>query len=219
MLSRSAQAQNAAYILSHGGLVVFPTDTVLGVAAALNQPGAIARLYALKERPREQATAVLISSIDQVQLMTDAPLSTDASRILLNWWPGPLTVILPRQGESRFAESLDLICGEKKKIGMRLPDHGLTLQIIDKLGAPLVATSANYRGKNAPESFQELDKQFASEVDFVIENGQGSGVASTVIDLSTTPYTLLRQGAITTDDLSHSRQSRKQPMTFSPDNS
>jgi L-threonylcarbamoyladenylate synthase len=201
MPSLHADALNAAYILRQEGVIVFPTDTVLGVAASLHSYKAVFRLYEIKTRPQSQATAVLISSIDQIQYLSHQQLTDEMNQMLLKFWPGELTVILKRRTDSPYEETLSYISGGKDKIGIRLPNHALTLQIIEQLGHPLVASSANLKGEPAPQKSILLDPCVREQVDHVVEGAAGSGTASTVIDLTTTPFTLLRPGSVTIQDL------------------
>lgn len=212
MPTRRALAKEGAYTLSQNGLVIFPTDTVYGIGASLHAPGAIHRLYTLKHRPQSQATALLLSSIDQIQWVSDQTLPAEAEETLLNLWPGALTVVLKRRFDGPYNEGLELICGGTNHVGVRVPQHALVLEMIGALGHPLVASSANPRGGSAPRNFEEINPMLIESVDVALHGDSGSGTASTVIDLTTTPFTLIRQGSITTADLQ--TKPTREPLTF-----
>ncbi len=206
MSTLKALALNGAYHLQNNGVVVFPTDTVYGIGASLASPFAIRKLYEVKRRSDDMPTAVLISSIDQIQYLSDQKLSPEAEKILLKFWPGALTILLHRRQDSQYNIGLDLICGDRPKIGIRLPNHALTLQLIELNKNPVVASSANFKGAEPPQSYNQIDPEFLEQVDLAIDHKLGSGTASTVIDLTTTPFTLLRQGEISTVHLQQLRE-------------
>ncbi|HNT30689.1 MAG TPA: L-threonylcarbamoyladenylate synthase [bacterium] len=202
MTAQPSQLEAAADILRHNGVAVFPTDTVYGIGAALGSTAGIRKLYACKKRPLDQPTAVLISSVDQLQELTDSMISGKLKLLLADCWPGALTIILPQSRTSRFAEGLKLICGSQGKIGIRLPDHDLTRSLISMLDEPLVASSANTKGALAPTARTALEPELEKAVDIILDGTCGSGISSTVLDLTTTPYTIIRAGEVTAEQIS-----------------
>ena len=128
--------------LRAGGAVVVPTDTVYGLAVRADLPGAVDRLAALKDRAAEQPVAVLVASIEQADAV--GLLSVDARRLAERWWPGPLTLVLPRRA------GLDWDLGEPAgTVGVRVPDHDLVRGLASAVG-PLATTSANRHGDADP---------------------------------------------------------------------
>jgi L-threonylcarbamoyladenylate synthase len=181
-------------ILHQGGLIAFPTDTIYGVAADPFNPAAIQRIYAAKERPDEKALPVLISSLvqlDELVLFVDERLR----RIANAFWPGPLTLILPKN--PRVPTDLT----PYPTIGVRMPNLPFTLALINETG-PLATTSANISGGPNPVDAASVMAQLGGRIDLVMDGGPTPGpTASTVADLSGPQITILRQGPISLVDL------------------
>ena len=187
----------AVQLLKSDGIIILPTDTVCGIAASLSCPEAVKRLYQIKERPLDQATALLIASTHDITALSTVMFSPAVEKLLARYWPGGLTIVVPRRFDSPYNQGLDLVCGGVAKVGLRIPDHPVTLEVIKALGAPLVASSANLRGKPAPGTTADLDPELLPSVDAVIEGTCSSGVSSTVLDLSVVPPRVLREGDLT----------------------
>jgi L-threonylcarbamoyladenylate synthase len=178
----------AAEIIRSGGLVVFPTETVYGIAANLLDAKAIERLYRVKARPEGKPFTVHISDLSMIAKM-GCEISGKAEKLMAQFWPGPLTIILgSRQGE---------------KTGFRMPANKIALELIRASGVPVVAPSANLSGRPAPVTAQEAMADLADKVDMVIDAGRTEvGLESTVVDLTVDPFRILRAGAIKEDELS-----------------
>lgn len=181
----------AVRTLQRGGLVVFPTDTVYGVGCDLRNTTALERLYTAKERPRDMAIPVLVSGPEQVhQVAREVPeaLSVVAAR----FWPGGLTVILPRQPDLP-----DILTAGGDTIAVRLPDHPLARALIAAAGGALAVSSANRSGSLAPDTAEGALADLNGRVELVLNGGTcPGGVASSIIDLSASPPHLLRRGAL-----------------------
>jgi L-threonylcarbamoyladenylate synthase len=184
----------AKSILHQGGLIAFPTDTIYGVAADPFNPAAIQRIYDAKQRPDEKALPVLISSLvqlDELVLFVDERLR----RIANAFWPGPLTLILPKN--PRVPTDLT----PYRTIGIRMPNLAFTLALLNETG-PLATTSANISGGPNPVDAASVMAQLGGRIDLVLDGGPTPGpTASTVADLSGPEITILRQGPITLTDL------------------
>ncbi|OIP97128.1 threonylcarbamoyl-AMP synthase [Candidatus Wirthbacteria bacterium CG2_30_54_11] len=189
--------EKAVKLLMTEGIIVLPTDTVCGVSASLGCPEAIRKLYRIKERPLDQATALLIGSIKDIPALSPVTFSTEIKCLLDRCWPGGLTIIVPRRFDSLYDQGLDLVCDGAANVGLRIPDHPVTLEVIRALGSPLVASSANLRGKPAPGSTAELEPELKYLADGIIEGTCSAGVSSTVIDLTASPVKILREGFLT----------------------
>lgn len=173
----------AAELLALGEIVAFPTDTVYGVAVAASHPERVARLFDLKGRPLDRRIPVLVADLSQA--VATGWLADERARLLAErFWPGPLTLVLAGPEETR---------------GFRAPDHPVALALIRAAG-PLFTTSANRSDEPETLGADEVLIAFATRQDelaAVVDGGQvPGGVASTVIDLSTTPARLLRDGPI-----------------------
>jgi L-threonylcarbamoyladenylate synthase len=186
----------AANLLKQGELVVFPTDTVYGIGAAVDRPDAVARLYVAKGRPLDRPIPVLISNFDQVERLArnvDARLE----RFLRNYWPGGLTVVL------EAAEWLPReIVGDTGHVGLRIPDHEVAVALIDAAGGAIATTSANRSGEPAATTPEDAFDALADEAALVLDGGMSpGGTNSTVVAIEQGRVTILRQGAIASSAL------------------
>ena len=179
----------AADVLRAGGVVLLPTDTVYGIAVATDVPGATARLFSLKGRDRHVPIAVLVADAAQAWTIVLPPVP-DAARVLATrWWPGALTLVLPRDP----AWEVDL-GGDGTTVGVRCPDHELIRALCRSVG-PLATTSANRHGRPTPSTAQEAAAELGG-VDLVVDGGHLPGTPSTVVDCTVDPVCVLREGAI-----------------------
>lgn len=186
--------QRAGQILQNGGLVAFPTDTVYGLAAQLDLPKAIQRLYEAKDREAGKAIAVLVGSIEQLELVATG-LSEQAARLAARYWPGALTLVLPRRMD--LPEELSAL----PTVGVRMPDHPFALALLRASG-PLAVTSANRSGETSPQTAGDVLAQLDGRVELVLDGGQcPGGVPSTVVDCTGAELRILRQGAILAEEI------------------
>jgi L-threonylcarbamoyladenylate synthase len=178
--------EKAADIVRQGGLVVFPTETVYGIAVMYGNSKAVERLYRVKRRKPDKPLTVHISSSSSID--SYGCIISDNARILMNrYWPGPLTLVLP------------LLSGEGT-LGFRLPDHPVALALIDAVGGGVFAPSANLSGSKSPVTAGEAYEQFGNEIDMYIDAGKtGYGKDSTVIDMTGDKPVILREGALSKD--------------------
>ncbi|MCJ7537808.1 MAG: L-threonylcarbamoyladenylate synthase [Anaerolineales bacterium] len=185
---------HAVDILQNGGLVAFPTDTVYGLAALPSRDEFIECLYMVKGRESSRAIAILISSAEQLSEVSISP--NDTARKLANrFWPGPLTLIVPRH------PNLPDVLSPNPTIGVRVPDHELALQLL-RLTGPLGVTSANLSGHENTTTAQEVLQQLDGRIHLLIDGGKSPGsVPSTVVDCSTEEPIILRSGPIDLDEI------------------
>jgi len=182
--------------LGRGCLIAFPTDTVYGVGANAGNRRAIRRLFEAKQRPSAKPLPVLIP--DRDALTACARIVPAAAWALAEaFWPGPLTIILPRS---------DAICAEAvaggDTVGLRVPDHPVALQVLRAVGGPMAVTSANLSGEESTVSGAEVLRSLGPWLEVLIDaESPGSGLPSTVLDLTTSPPCLLRRGALTVEEL------------------
>lgn len=183
--------QAAAEILRTGGLVAVPTETVYGLAADATQERAVRANYDAKGRPETKPLNVLVDGMPMVETVCrDIP--EDAYRLAEAFWPGPLTMILWGNGS---LPSIVPAGGETQ--GVRCPDHSDTLAVIRALGRPLACPSANLSGRLSPKSADEVLTQLGGRIDGVLDGGECTvGVESTILDLTVTPYRILRRGGL-----------------------
>jgi L-threonylcarbamoyladenylate synthase len=184
--------QEAISVLRDGGIIIFPTDTAYGIGCRIDNESAVDRLFAIRKRPETKATPVLVSSREMVQNWVDE-VPEQAEELMRKYWPGGLTIVL----NSNTTRVVKLVKGGGNTLGVRMPDHSDLIQIIEGVGIPIIGSSANFAGEKTPFSFEEIDPQLIKSVDFVFP-GETSGIkqSSTVVDCTTEPYKILREGAI-----------------------
>ena len=184
--------------LQQGALMAFPTDTVWGIGCSSEINETVLRLYPLKNRPINQPTALLISNPTDLELYCET-ISKHLHNIVARFWPGALTIILKVK---RIYWDRPF-CSKEGTIGFRIPDYAPLRFIIQSLGSPLVASSANERGEQPLQSSDEIMQQFNDKIDAVVTSDVSfSGQkASTVLDASVSPCTIVREGAISRFDL------------------
>jgi tRNA threonylcarbamoyl adenosine modification protein (Sua5/YciO/YrdC/YwlC family) len=186
----------AAAALQGGLLVGLPTDTVYGLAAAAEVPGATDRLFAAKGRGGEVPVAVLCADADQALALADPDtLGDDVRRIAARIWPGPLTLVLRRRPDLAYA------LGEPvATIGVRCPDEPLVLALAAAVG-PLATSSANRHGQPTPPTAAGVAEHFGADVALVVDGGERTAPPSTVVDAAGPEWRVLREGGLTLADL------------------
>lgn len=187
----SDDVQQAASLLRQGKLVALPTETVYGLAADATQEDAVQANYDAKGRPETKPLNVLVDGMAMVETVCrDIP--ADAYQLAEAFWPGPLTMIL--WGNSALPSIVPAGGGTQ---GVRCPNHPDTLAVIKALGRPLACPSANLSGQPSPKSANDVLAQLGGNIDAVLDGGPCSvGVESTILDLTATPYRILRQGGL-----------------------
>jgi len=178
----------AASALRAGLVVVVPTDTVYGVAADPFRPGACDRLFAAKGRPHHVQLPVLVDGPDQAAAL--AEVGAGARALMARFWPGALTIVLPRRPEV----AVDL-GDDRSTVGVRCPDHAVPRRLCAEVG-PLATTSANRHGGATPATAREVAELLGRAVDVVIDGGPCTGSPSTVVDCTGPELRLLRAGAL-----------------------
>ncbi|HOW90869.1 MAG TPA: L-threonylcarbamoyladenylate synthase [Anaerolineaceae bacterium] len=184
-----ASIQTALELLREGEIVAFPTDTVYGLGAnAFYSPGII-KLFEAKGRDANKAIAVLIGNIEQIGMLTDQ-INENAVILAKKFWPGGLTIVLPKKIE------LPELLSAGNSIGIRMPNHPIALELLQEFG-PIAATSANLSGKTNPQDAHDVLQQLNNRVPLILDGGKcPGGIPSTVIDCSTDEIQILRAGAI-----------------------
>ncbi|MDX1600742.1 MAG: L-threonylcarbamoyladenylate synthase [Anaerolineales bacterium] len=190
-----AQGMEAARrVLAKGGLVAFPTDTVYGLGADLHNEAAIERIYQVKQRPKDKAIPVLLAGPDQLDEAARPPGDL-AARLANRFWPGPLTLVLPRQS------GLPANLGPGDSVGVRVPDHEFALLLLRDLG-PLAVTSANRSGGEDTRTAQAVYDQIGERVELILDGGRTpGGEPSTVVDCRGGEIKILRRGPISEAEL------------------
>lgn len=178
----------AADIVRSGGLAAFPTETVYGLGANILDEAAVSRLYEIKKRPRTKPFTILISDIGVIEKVWGCGLNKTARKLADKFWPGPLTMILKSSS------------GEK--IGFRVPRSEVALMLVSVAKVPVAAPSANLSGNNPAKCAEDVLKEFDGKIDIIIDGGPSEvGTPSTVVDLTVAPPKILRQGAISAEEI------------------
>ena len=186
----------AARRLSDGGVIVIPTDTVYGLVCDPRNEAAVARVYDIKGRPRELPLTLLVASAEDLDRFC-AVVPDSARRAAEAFWPGPLTIVLPRS-QAVFPA----LTAGRPTIGLRLPDHAVPRDLIRLTGFPLASTSANLSGQPAARSGAAARAALGEQVDLILDSGPAPlGLESTVADFGLSPPKILRQGAISPEQL------------------
>jgi L-threonylcarbamoyladenylate synthase len=186
-----SSVQKAIQVVRGGGIIIFPTDTAFGVGCRLDDTEAVDRLFAIRNRPRDKATPVLVSSKEMALAYLDHP-SDIVRRMMQAYWPGGLTIVSPCRTDLVYSP----IRGNGNTVGLRMPNHPDILTIIEAVGAPVLGPSANFHKDKTPYRFEDLNQEFIKLVDYVLPGVCSIKQASTVVDCSEDPYRIIRQGAV-----------------------
>jgi L-threonylcarbamoyladenylate synthase len=182
--------------LRGGGLVAFPTETVYGLGANALDDAAVRRVFAAKGRPLDHPLIAHVASEEGARDVARAWPET-ASRLAKTFWPGPLTLVV-----DRAAHVPKVVSGGGDSIAVRAPAHPIALALIERLGGPVAAPSANRHQELSPTLATHVVKQLGDVVDLVLDGGPcATGIESTVVDLRVTPARILRPGAVTIPQL------------------
>jgi L-threonylcarbamoyladenylate synthase len=195
----TTEVDRAAEAIRAGGLVAIPTETVYGLAADAHNAAAVRRIFDVKGRPGDHPLIVHLASAAEVDDWA-RDVSGAARRLIDAAWPGPLTVIVPRT-----ARALDEVTGGRDTVGLRVPSHPLTLDLLERTGA-LAAPSANRFGSVSPTTAQhvldDLGGRLDPERDVILDGGACPvGVESTIVDCSVDPPQILRAGGVPVEDV------------------
>ena len=186
-----AAIRAGADALRRGELVIYPTETVYGLAADASNEQAIKLVYDAKGRLNNRPLPIQVANVEDVSKAVEY-MSPDARRLAELYWPGPLTLIMPKG-----ANISSLVTSGGNTVGVRIPDHRIALALLKEFGGPMTATSANAAGNPAPTTAEAAIREVGENVSVVIDGGRSRfGVASTVVDMTSIPPKVLRQGSI-----------------------
>jgi L-threonylcarbamoyladenylate synthase len=196
------QVEQAISILKQGGVVAFPTDTVYGLGACISITQAVERVYQVKGRLRSMALPLLLADKSQIGEVAE-PVPPIAWLLADKFSPGALTMVLPK------AKSVPgIVTGGGATVAVRIPAHPIPVALIQGVGAPIVGTSANLSGKPSSLTAEEVYAQLGDMVDLIIDGGRcPSGKESTIVDLTGQTPVILREGAISKEELKQICQS------------
>jgi L-threonylcarbamoyladenylate synthase len=179
--------ETAVRAIRRGGVIAIPTDTVYGLACDPANTAAVSRVYAIKRRPDRLELTLLAASVADIE--EDVELTPSARTLAAAYWPGALSIVCPLRGH-RWA-----IPRDGTTLSVRVPDHPIALELLRRTG-PLATTSANRHGEPEADTAAGVAAALGDEIDTVLDGGRSAGLASTIIDCTTTTPRVLRDGPI-----------------------
>jgi L-threonylcarbamoyladenylate synthase len=186
----------ASQLIAAGRLVAFPTETVYGLGANALDTAAVAGVFAAKERPHFDPLIVHVATLEAARDLVTG-FSDTAVRLAERFWPGPLTLVLPKVDRVP-----DLVTAGLPSVAVRIPAHPIALELIERAGVPIAAPSANPFGQVSPTTAQHVAAQLADRIDYILDGGPCRvGVESTVLHLGGERPLLLRPGGVSLEDL------------------
>lgn len=200
----------AGRLLRAGGLVAFPTETVYGLGASALDEKAVSRVFAAKGRPADNPLIVHVAAPDEISRVA-ASVSPLARRLVDQYWPGPLTVVLDARPEVPRATT-----GGLGTVAVRMPAHVVSLELLRDAGVPIAAPSANRSGRPSPTTAADVVDDLGGAIDLVLDGGRSPvGIESTVVDARGTAPVVLREGAVTREDLGEAAPSAARDLLAS----
>lgn len=191
LMINEANLPEAAELLRAGELVAVPTETVYGLACSGLDESAVEAVYEVKGRPAVKPLSLMVPDADSMDRYCD-DIPAQARALAERFWPGPLTIVMKAKDCVP-----DIVRAGGKTVGLRCPDHALTLRLLQEAGVPFAAPSANPSGEPSPKTAGDVARYFDGKIAAIVDGGPcGLGTESTLLDMSRTPYHVLRQGAL-----------------------
>ena len=188
--------QDAAARIRDGGLVAFPTRGLYGIGADIYQPKAVSRVFQVKRRSPDKPISVLIQSKSRLTDLA-AEVPPEATRLMDRFWPGRITIVFAAQASVPVA-----ITGNTGKIGIRMPEHPVAVALLNELKNPITGTSANLSGQPGCAQIADVAVEIMTEMAMILDAGQLlGGAGSTVVDVTTSPPTVVREGLVSCADI------------------
>jgi len=186
----------AAQVIREGGIVAFPTETVYGLGANALDEAAVRRVFQVKGRPASHPLIVHLSDTSTLEQWT-GPLPDAAIRLAERFWPGPLTLILPKSPKVPR-----VVTGGQDTVGLRVPNHPVALALLREFGGGIAAPSANRFGNVSPTTAEHVRRDLANDVDLILDGGPCAvGVESTIVSLIGEQPTIVRPGGVTREEI------------------
>lgn len=176
-------------VIRDGGIVIMPTDTIYGIIADATNEDAIRRVYDIKKRDGNKPILMLVNSYEMLDKYV-MNVNDIERKLMDNIWPGPLTMILKKKNVS------DLLTGGLDTVGIRYPDNKMLIDIMNEIDVPLLSTSVNVSGEKSATNIEYINEDILSNVDYVFDDGECNGVASTIVVVEDKEVKVLREGSI-----------------------
>jgi L-threonylcarbamoyladenylate synthase len=195
-MSDNQAIHRAAAIIRQGGIVAFPTETVYGLGADAFNPLAVARIFEVKRRPYFDPLIIHVAHpADLEKLVKKIP--SNAKKLTKRFWPGPLTIVLPKKEEIP-----DIVTAGLPTVAIRMPKHQMALSLIEQADSPMAAPSANPFGYLSPTTAEHVREQLGDQIDFILDGGPCEvGVESTIVSFSERKPRLLRLGGVELEEI------------------
>ncbi len=185
--------KKAVEVFRQGGIVIYPTDTAIGIGCRIDNEESIGRLYRIKKRPKDKASPILVSDREMAQEYL-LPIGKEViEKLIKPYWPGGLTIVYL----CHINKIAKPIRAGGDSLGVRIPNRVSLREIIKDLGVPILGPSANFSGDKTPFSARELNQTLLKQVDYVIPGESTLREPSTVIDCTQKPWKIIREGAVT----------------------
>lgn len=192
----NVELEDVIKVLRNNGIIIFPTETVYGIGGNALSNNVVDKIYKIKERPREKALNIMLSDKDKIESYAQI-VSDLEKKIIDKFMPGPITIILKRK--KNFG---DYFTSNNDTIGIRIPEHEIIKEILEKVDFPLIAPSANVTGKESGTKILNIVKDFKDKVEIIIDGGNiKSGLPSTIVQVVDNEIKVLRQGIITKEEI------------------
>lgn len=188
--------EEAGKLIKEGKIVIFPTETVYGIGTNGLDEKAVRKLYEVKQRPLNKPISLLVANIEMVNMIAKDITETEY-KIMKNFFPGPLTIILKKKEIVP-----NIVTADKDTVGIRMPRGEIARKLVKLAGVPIAAPSANISGEPSGTNLQEIMRNFEGKVDYCIDGGNSElGLASTIVQVINEKPIILRQGSITLEQI------------------
>ena len=182
--------KSAISVLSSGGIVAYPTETLYGLGVKYDDEQALKRLFGLKKRPMDKTVPIIIGSVEQLSVLAECVNNT-AADLIARFWPGPLTLIF------RAQSGLNTYITSGRKVAVRIPGESFALRLVRSAGFPITATSANISGMPPARNAAMISGCFNEGIDLVVDGGGAQTIVpSTIVDVTESAPVILREGAL-----------------------
>jgi len=193
-ITDSNSLAHALDVLAGGGLVAFPTDTVYGLGAIAFDANAVSKIYLAKGRGQEKAIPILVSDVDQIYRVSSG-VNDFAIKLGKRFWPGPLTIVVPRHS------TIPDVVSPLPTVGVRIPNLNVTRELL-RLTGPLAVTSANMSGQTSPSTAKGVNAQLNGRIPLILDGGvTPGGIPSTVVDCTGDEPVVVREGPISLEEI------------------
>jgi len=185
--------QKAVEVFKNGGIVIFPTDTAIGIGCRIDDEAAVKKIFKIRKRSENKPLLVLVDSVEMAEKYVNPIPKKVKDELIKPFWPGKLTIILKCNPDKVPFPVRD----ERNTLGVRFPDNSRLLRLIKEVGVPIVAPSANFSGEKTPFKFEDLNPDLIKKANFILNEEMGLGKSlSTVVDCTVKPWKIIRKGAV-----------------------